>query len=625
MAARLTILLTLVATTAVAAATLEGPSSAGVGSTVDVKVTGSTNERDFVTIVPKGSREGTYGDYQYVKAAALKLKVPVKPGEYEIRLLGADTPYPTLASRPIRVDEVKATLEGPDRVDAGTKFQVKWSGPDNPRDYVAIGNAARAYITYAYTNAGNPVSLVAPDQAGEYELRYILAEGDTVIGTRPIVIGGVTATVVGPATVAAGSKFQVKWTGPDNPRDFVTLVKAGTPDRQYGPYAYTSKGSPLELRAPDTAGAYEIRYLTAQSYATLGSAPLEVTAISATVKGPAEAVAGGTFPVQWQGPANVNDYVTIVAVGAKEGVSGNYRYTAQGNPARILAPLAPGDYELRYSTGQSHTTLARAPIRITPGAQEPGFVAVTVQQATAGSNAVEIILDASGSMLQRMGKQRRIDVAKQTLTRLTASRIPAGTPFAMRVFGREVDSCQTDLDIALGPLDAAAVGGRIAKLEAKNNARTPIGASLEKVADDLRSASGERLVILLTDGEETCGGDPATAIAKLRKANVGVRVNIVGFAIDDEGLAASFRHWSDAGGGLYFDARDAAGLDKAMSQALQPAIELVDGKGQVVAQGLTGDAPLEAMPGAYTVRLKSQTARSSPVTVRAKETTSVSL
>ena len=105
----------------------------------------------------------------------------------------------------------------------------------------------------------------------------------------------------------------------------------------------------------------------------------------------------------------------------------------------------------------------------------------------------------------------------------------------MRVFGREVDSCQTDLDIALGPLDAAAVGARIAKLEAKNNARTPIGASLEKVADDLRGASGERLVILLTDGEETCGGDPAAAIAKLRKANIGVRVNIVGFAIDDEG------------------------------------------------------------------------------------------
>ena len=626
MAARLMILWTLVATTAVAAPSLDAPASAGVGSTVEVKVAGSTNARDFVTIVPKDGREGTYGDYQYVdKGGVRKLTAPVKPGEYEVRLLGADAPYPTLASRPIRIDEVKATLEAPDRVDAGAKFQVKWSGPDNPRDYVAIGDAKRKYITYAYTTAGNPVSLVAPDSAGEYELRYILAEGDTVIGTRPLVIGGVTATVAGPAKVAAGARFQVKWTGPDHPRDFVTVVKAGTPDRQYGPYAYTSKGSPLELTAPDEAGKYEIRYLTAQTYATLGSSPVEVTAISATVKGPAEVVAGSTFATQWEGPANLNDYVTIVPVGAKEGVSGNYRYTAQGNPAQILAPLAPGEYELRYSTGQSNATLARSPIRVTPGVQEPGFVAVTVAQAAAGGNAVEIILDASGSMLQKMGKQRRIDIAKQTLTRLTSSRIPAGTPFAMRVFGREVDSCQTDLDIALGPLDAAAVGARIGKLEAKNNARTPIGASLEKVSDDLRGARGERLVILLTDGEETCGGDPAAAIAKLRKANIGVRVNIVGFAIDDEALAASFRHWSDAGGGLYFDARDAAGLDKALTQALQPVIELVDGKGQVVAQGLTGDAPLKAMPGAYTVRLKAQTSKSKPVTVRPKETTSVSL
>jgi hypothetical protein len=57
----------------------------------------------------------------------------------------------------------------------------------------------------------------------------------------------------------------------------------------------------------------------------------------------------------------------------------------------------------------------------------------------------------------------------------------------MRVFGREVDSCQTDLDIALGPLDAATVGARIAKLEAKNNARTPIGACISTRAMRLGS------------------------------------------------------------------------------------------------------------------------------------------
>jgi Ca-activated chloride channel family protein len=91
------ILWTLVATTAVAAPTLDAPASAGVGSTVDVQVAGSTNARDFVTIVPKGTREGAYADYQYVeKRAVLKLKAPVKPGEYEVRLLGT---RPTPRSR----------------------------------------------------------------------------------------------------------------------------------------------------------------------------------------------------------------------------------------------------------------------------------------------------------------------------------------------------------------------------------------------------------------------------------------------------------------------------------------------------------------------------------------------
>jgi len=611
--------------TARAEVTVGAPDTAAAGSDVTVTVGGTSNPQDFVTIVPKGGREGSYGDYQYVqKPGSFKLTAPAKAGEYEVRVLGADTPYPTLASRPIRIEAVAATLDAPEQVSAGAKFQVKWSGPDNARDYVGIGTAARPYITYAYTNSGNPVTLTAPDEAGEYELRYFLAEGNTVIGTRRLVVGGVTATVSGPAEVAAGAKFAIKWTGPNNPRDFVTMVKAGTPEKQYERYAYTSKGSSLELTAPDEPGDYELRYLTAQTYATLGSVPIKVTPISASIEGPAEAVAGSTVAVKWKGPNNANDYITVLPAGAKEGTSGNYRYTAQGNPAMVLAPLTPGDYELRYSMGQSHATLARASIRVTPGKLEPGFVNVTVAQGPAAGNAVEIILDASGSMLQKIGKDRRIDIAKKTLTRLTTSGIPAGTPFAFRVFGRAVDSCQTDLDIALGPLDGAAVAARIAKLEAKNGAKTPIGASLDKVGDDLKGVRGERLVILLTDGEETCGGDPAAAIAKLRKSGVAVRVNIVGFAIDDPTLAATFRHWSDAGGGLYFDARDAASLDSALMQALQPAVELVDGKGQVVAHGLAGaEAPLSAMPGDYTVRLKGRSGTAKPVTVQAKETTIV--
>ena len=202
--------------------------------------------------------------------------------------------------------------------------------------------------------------------------------------------------------------------------------------------------------------------------------------------------------------------------GAREGeYTRSYFYTTPQNmPGTLVAPLAPGEYELRYSTAEKYLTLARAAIQIMPAKNEPGKITVALAAGTKASGAIEIILDASGSMLQKLGGERRIDIAKKTLTKLTSSTIPAGTPFAFRVFGREVDSCQTDLDVPVGPLNPAAVAQRIAALVAKNGAKTPIGASLDKAADDLKSVTGEKLIVLVTDGEETCGGDPAAAIER---------------------------------------------------------------------------------------------------------------
>ena len=87
------------------------PASAPIGAKVVVTVTGTNDPRDFVTIVPQAGREGSYGDYKYVsKPGQFTLPTPAEPGDYEIRLLGAQTPYPTLARRPIRLESVAASL-----------------------------------------------------------------------------------------------------------------------------------------------------------------------------------------------------------------------------------------------------------------------------------------------------------------------------------------------------------------------------------------------------------------------------------------------------------------------------------------------------------------------------------
>ena len=178
----------------------------------------------------------------------------------------------------------------------------------------------------------------------------------------PITIGAVSASLTAPAQVAAGTKFKVSWTGPNNPRDFVTMVKAGTREKTYERYVYTDKGPTLEFTAPDEPGSYELRYATGTAYLTLARVSITVGAISGTITGPAQAVAGETFKVSWKGPDNARNFVTVVPKGASEGAyTGSYFYTTpQNNPGNLVAPLAPGEYELRYSTAESYITLARA-------------------------------------------------------------------------------------------------------------------------------------------------------------------------------------------------------------------------------------------------------------------------
>jgi Ca-activated chloride channel homolog len=71
-------------------------------------------------------------------------------------------------------------------------------------------------------------------------------------------------SLTAPAEVAAGAEFEVSWTGPDAPNDYLTIVPVGAGDGEYGDYRYTREGATLRLTAPDAPGDYEVRYQNAQ-------------------------------------------------------------------------------------------------------------------------------------------------------------------------------------------------------------------------------------------------------------------------------------------------------------------------------------------------------------------------
>ena len=222
------------------------------------------------------------------------------------------------------------------------------------------------------------------------------------------------------------------------------------------------------------------------------------------------------------------------------------------------------------------------------------------------TGGIEVILDASGSMLKRMADgQRRIAVAHDALSGLVQNTLPEGTPFAFRAFGLAVDACNSELVVPLGPLQRDAAAAAIRDVPAVNGAKTAIAASLALAAQDLAAVSPPRVVVLLTDGEETCDGDVGAEIARLAAEGLDLRLTIVGFAIDDAELSATFAAWAQASGGQYLSAGDKAGLDASISQAILPRFGIdrlyVDGRVEEVGViGLDQDMTLPA--GSYRLR-----------------------
>lgn len=606
-------------------ASIEVESVARAGSKIQVKWQGPNNPQDYITVVEKGAAEGTYKNYTYTKKGSpLSIQLPDAGGEFEIRYVTGQS-NKTLARHEITLQSVSAALNVSSQAKAGAHIDVAWTGPDYAQDYITIvkkGAKEGTYTNYTYTKKGSPLKLRMPDSGGNYEVRYVTGQSNKTLATADILVSSETASISGPGEAQAGAKISLDWQGPNNAQDYITIVKRGAKEGIYLNYTYTQKGSPLKLQLPDEAGEYEIRYATGQSNKTLFSYPIKVLPNTASIQAPDRVVAGQPFEVSWQGPNNELDFITIVKRNAKQGTWDNYTYTKRGSPLNILAPeVAAEDYELRYATGRSYLTLARKSIKVLPS-KTPGFLKVTGANDNLGiDSAVEIILDASGSMLKKQDGQRRINIAKKALNELINQSIPNNTQVALRSFGHiKADSCEGELMVRPQALNKARLVSAINSIKPKNLARTPIARSLELVTSDLATIKGPKLVILVTDGEETCQGDAEKVIQNLRAQGIDVRLNIVGFAIDEYGLKETFSRWANAGNGHYFDAADQAQLSQSVKSALSRAFQILNEQEKIVATGVVNGKAISLLPGQYFLKMDNI---SRQFDITAKKTTTI--
>lgn len=237
----------------------------------------------------------------------------------------------------------------------------------------------------------------------------------------------------------------------------------------------------------------------------------------------------------------------------------------------------------------------------------------------ASSPAVELIVDASWSMTFPLDSSEeddrltvddpdsRIQIAKAAIDTFIEESLPVGSPVAVRAFGNiEGDlSCRTDLMLELGPVTRDRLQEIIQDIEPQVNANTAIAAALSQVTNDLADTERERVVVLLTDGQETCDGDPGAEIEKLVEQGIETQVNIIGFAITDDALKAQFEEWAALGNGRYIDALDGETLTVALRETLTEIYRVINAADEIVASGVVGGPPIILPPGAYTVQFSS--------------------
>jgi Ca-activated chloride channel family protein len=224
-------------------------------------------------------------------------------------------------------------------------------------------------------------------------------------------------------------------------------------------------------------------------------------------------------------------------------------------------------------------------------------------------NRALIVLDASKSMNEDAGNGgTRLDAAKRAVDALV-DRLPAGAPLGLRVYGSKVsevsrsEGCKdTELTVPVGPLDKDALRGTVNALTGKG--RTPIGASLLAVPDDL-GPGGRRSVVLVTDGGDNCAPpDPCKAAEEVARRGVEMSISVVGFQVNDR-VRRQLRCIARAGGGSYVDVDDADRLGGELSALLSRAFRSYEPTGTEV-EG--GEHPEQAQPvgaGQYLVTIPS--------------------
>ncbi|WP_261134638.1 VWA domain-containing protein [Bacillus sp. Marseille-Q3570] len=196
---------------------------------------------------------------------------------------------------------------------------------------------------------------------------------------------------------------------------------------------------------------------------------------------------------------------------------------------------------------------------------------------------IVFLLDSSGSMAGQVSGGVKMDLAKSALNRVTGNTDP-NTKVALRVYGhkgssedkdKKVSCDSSELVYPLNPYEEDSF--QEALNDFKPSGWTPIATSLELAKDDFNEVGDdvENIIYIISDGIETCGGDPIQAAKEIHQSELDVTVNVIGFNVDTKGQI-QLKETAAAGGGEYKDVNSKTDLNKTLDDMIGDVKKNID-------------------------------------------------
>ncbi len=258
----------------------------------------------------------------------------------------------------------------------------------------------------------------------------------------------------------------------------------------------------------------------------------------------------------------------------------------------------------------------------------PGAICVRIdrQQLPVSSfpDVQYIILDRSGSMgeMTRLGIPR-IEIARTVLVDYLDD-LPRGSELGLRAYGYGGSCDGTRLLYPIQRVDPAELI-EIINEEAYADGDTPIAYTLRQVRDDLRRYNEPLEVLLVTDGQESCGGDPVEVASRLARDNPDIAIHVLGFDINDAEAQQNLREIPRVANGTYISAEDEFGFLQGLNVVARVPFLVDDEGGRLVAEGLANRSTLSVREGDYLVSVPDLDLEQEPVTVERGRGTAVEI